>query len=441
MGQADITMESAGIAQTPERTPYRRLVALSVFLFLQHAVLGAWVPLYQLHLRDLGCSGIQIGTIFSMFAVAAIFAPWLIGHLADRVLPAQWLMFLCHACGAGLLWGIAVATEYGTILLLMSLFTCFHVPTLSLSNTIVFRNLKDTQHEFGYVRLWGTGSWVVTALIVGYWLSRPAWIPAASNAAVVDSLYFGAILAALLALYCLTLPATPPERGPGVVRLAAHGALKILKNRAAFVLLIVTFLLSLSFAFAYPLGGLFLRSLGVSDAAVAPWMSIGQIGEIAAFLILAPLVRRWGFKTTFLLGVACWALRYGAWSLGGPWPLVAASIVLNGGCYAFVIGLGQIFMDRYSDPTTRASAQSLHQVIAYGVGAWLGNYLAGAALDHFQRVLPDGTVAVDYTQVFLWPSLGAALCFLIVAFFFNYPPRTNLDKNNGGKGMDNVVVL
>lgn len=421
--RTEITVRLPQNAALDEHTPLSRMVALSVLLFLQHAVFGAWVPLYQLHLQDLGCSGIQIGTIFSTFAIASIFSPWIIGHLADRVLSAQWLMFLCHASGAVLIWGIALATEYRSILILMALFACVHVPTLALSNAIVFRNLADTQHEFGFVRLWGTGSWVVTALLVGYWLSRPAWIPAAAHAAIVDAVYFGAILSAILAVFCLCLPPTPPRLDRGAVRIAARGALGILRNRPALVLMIVTFLLSLSFAFAYPVGGLFLRSLGISDAAVAPWMSLGQVGEIVAFLLLAWFIRRWGFKTTLLFGVACWVVRFGVWSLGGPWPLVAASIVLNGGCYACVIALGQIFIDRCSDPTTRASAQSLHQVVAFGVGAWLGNYLAGAALDHFRSVLPDGTVVTDFTQVFLWPALGAGFCFVIVALFFRVPPR------------------
>ena len=414
----------SGASGTDGRTPGARLFVLSTMLFLQHAVLGAWVPLLQLHLQDLHFSGAQIGSIYATLAIASIIAPWLGGQLADRVMPAQWVMFISHICGAVLLWRVAASTRYETILILMFLNALVHMPTLALSNMIVFRHLADRDREFGRVRLWGTASWIVVAAALGIWLSRPDWLPGAQHAETADSLRLGAIVSVVLAVFCLALPATPPETGNRRSRLAALGALRILRDRSCAVLMLVSFLLAAGMPFAYPFGGLFLRSLGVSDAGVSPLMSIGQAGEILAFLLLAVSVRRLGFKATFLIGVASWAVRFGIWSLGGPWPLVVFAISLNGLCYAFVLGLGQMFVDQRSDPDTRASAQSLHQVITFGLGMWLGNVIGGAALDFFQRELPDGTFATDFTQFYFWPALGAAACFVIFAVLFKTPtPR------------------
>jgi nucleoside transporter len=393
-------------------------------LFLQHAVLGAWVPLLQLHLRDLGFTGTQIGSLYATLAIASIIAPWLGGQLADRVMPAQWVMFISHACGAVLLWRIAASTSYQTILILMFFNAMVHMPTLALSNMIVFRHLADRDREFGRVRLWGTASWVVVAWCLGVWLSRPAWLPGAEHAETADSLRLAAIVSAVLAVFCLFLPATAPAKNGRSSGLAALGALRMLRDRPCAVLMLISFLLTLGMPFAYPFGGLFLRSLGVSDAGVAPLMSIGQIGEIIAFLLLALSLRHLGFKATFLIGVASWAVRFGIWSIGGPLPLVAFAISLNGLCYAFVLGLGQMFVDQRSDPDSRASAQSMHQVITFGIGMWLGNMVGGAALDLLQRELPGGGLATDFTQFYFWPALGAAVCFVIFAVLFRTPkPR------------------
>src|SRR5262249_40297366 len=40
--------------------------------------------------------------------------------------------------------------------LLMLVHSLFYVPTISITNSIAFANLKDAQKEFGPVRLWGT---------------------------------------------------------------------------------------------------------------------------------------------------------------------------------------------------------------------------------------------------------------------------------------------
>lgn len=400
------------------RTPRGRLVVLALMLFLEHAILGAWVPLLQLHLRSCGFTGSQIASCYATLASAAIIAPWVAGQLADRVLPAQVVMFISHLFGAVLLWWTAGCTRFQTVWVLLQLNALVYMPTLALSNLIAFRHLADREQEFGHVRLWGTASWIIVAGLLGVWLSRPGWLPPAAEAGPVDGLRLGAVLAVTLAVFSLALPKTPPEKTRGS-RLAALGALKLLRDRSCAVLLLVSFLLALAMPFVYPFGSLFLRSLGVGAAGVAPLMALGQAGEIIAFFILGTALRRWGVKLTFLIGIAGWALRFAIWSLGGPWPLIVASLGLHGACYAFVFGLGQMFVDHQAEPDTRASAQTLHLVITFGVGSWLGNLLAGLTFDHYQAT---GGPA-DFRHFYLWPAIGSAVCLLIFGLFFRTPRR------------------
>ncbi len=406
------------------RTPRGRVVVLSIMLFLEHAIRGAWVPILPLHLQDLHFSGSQIGAIYAMLALAAILAPWLGGQLADRIMPAQLVLLLAHLIGAVTLWLAASATDFHLILLLLLLNSLVYMPTLSLSTLIVFRHLADREREFGPVRMWGTASWIVVAGMLWLWLSRPAWLPGAASATTADALRLGALLSVLLAGYSLALPATPPDVRPDSPRLAAAGALRILAGRSNVVFMLVSFLLAMGLPFAYPFGGLFLRTLGASDAQVAPLMALGQVGEVFAFLLLALVVTRIGLKATFLIGVAAWAVRFAIWSAGGPWPLVVASLGLHGLCFAFVLGLGQVYVDQISPPDVRASSQALHQVLTFGLGGWVGNLLAGAAVDHFTRVLADGTRVVDYGRVYFWPAVGAGACFVLFAWLFTSPRPT-----------------
>lgn len=387
-------------------------------LFLEHAVLGAWIPLLQLHLKDLHFSGAQISWIYATPAIASIFAPWIAGQLADRVFSARTVMFVSHLFSGVVLWAVGDQTRFEMILLLMFLHAMVYMPTLAVSSMIVFRHLANREREFGSVRLWGTASWVVVAGLLGLWLSKPAWLPGARQAEVPDCTRLAALLSFGLVLFCAALPATPPERGPTSRPLAAIDALSMFRERSFTVLLLVSFLLSMLMPFVYPYGGLFLRSAGVTESQLAPLMAIGQVSEIVMFLLLAVAIRRFGLKTTFLIGAACWALRFAVWSLGEPWALVVASLGLHGFCYAFVFGLGQVFVDQCAKPDIRASAQALHQVITFGLGTWAGITLAGMAHDGFQHLTADGTLAVDYAQFYFWPTLSAVVCFVAFAIFF-----------------------
>ncbi len=47
--------------------------------------------------------------------------------------------------------------------LLMLLHSLAYVPTISITNSIAFANLKDPQRDFGPVRVWGTIGWIVAS--------------------------------------------------------------------------------------------------------------------------------------------------------------------------------------------------------------------------------------------------------------------------------------
>src|SRR5262249_7724205 len=46
---------------------------------------------------------------------------------------------------------------------LMLLHSIFYVPTISITNSIAFANLRDPAQEFGPVRVWGTIGWIAAS--------------------------------------------------------------------------------------------------------------------------------------------------------------------------------------------------------------------------------------------------------------------------------------
>src|SRR5207244_11599648 len=62
---------------------------------------------------------------------------------------------------------------------LMLLHSLFYVPTISITNSIAFANLKDPQHDFGPVRVWGTIGWIAASwpfiFIMVAWAKVPAF--------------------------------------------------------------------------------------------------------------------------------------------------------------------------------------------------------------------------------------------------------------------------
>ena len=149
----------------------------------------------------------------------------------------------------------------------MMLYSFFYVPTLSITNAIAFANLNDAQKEFGIVRVGGTLGWIAAA-----WpfLLLP-----------ITNLFTIAGIAALVtALYCLTLPSTPPAKNEGSA-FAPFKAFKLLSVPTILVLFIVTFIDSLVHNCYFITSGPFYEKMGLPENWISTAMSIGQIAEIA----------------------------------------------------------------------------------------------------------------------------------------------------------------
>ena len=82
-----------------------------------------------------------------------------------------------------------------------------------LNAAVCFAHLRHQGRQFGQIRLWGTVGWVVSGWLFGYWLGKPACVPAATRTPeLADAFRFASLLAFALSAYALTLPLTAPER-------------------------------------------------------------------------------------------------------------------------------------------------------------------------------------------------------------------------------------
>ena len=149
---------------------------LIVMNFLQYAVWGAWlITLGTYCASTLHFEGGQIATFFATMGIASLFMPAIMGVLADRFIPAQKLMGICHLLAGGFLALGAMQTAYNSLYIYVLLSVMFYMPTIALSNSVAFNALTkakmDTVKAFPPIRVWGTvgfiaAMWFVSLVVV-----------------------------------------------------------------------------------------------------------------------------------------------------------------------------------------------------------------------------------------------------------------------------------
>jgi hypothetical protein len=137
-------------------------VPLFIMMVLEFIVWGAWLPQIFSYLPSLGFSPLQQSFILNAFPVAALIAMFFSNQYADRNFAAEKFLAFSQFVGGLAILGCAFTNNFWVFFGLMLLHCLLYVPTLSIVNSIVFANIKDSK-DFGLVRMGGTIGWVLAA--------------------------------------------------------------------------------------------------------------------------------------------------------------------------------------------------------------------------------------------------------------------------------------
>ncbi|HEY7189024.1 MAG TPA: nucleoside permease [Vicinamibacterales bacterium] len=380
---------------------------LSTLMFLQYFVWGAWsVTLGTWLGQTLGFSGEQIGLAAGTTGLAAIISPFFVGMVADRFLASERILAALHLAGGAILFYASTQRSFGPFYVVLIAYALCYMPTLALSNSLSFHQMRDPGREFPPIRVLGTIGWIVQGLIIGSLGLEATAVP----------MRIAAIASIALGLFCFALPHTPPKGGRRATFSDVMGldALRLLRDRSFAVFVLGSFLVCIPLQFYYAFANLFLNELMVEGAARK--MTLGQMSEIGFMLLMPWCFRRMGVKVMLLVGMAAWAARYLFFAYGNAsalmWMLYAG-ILLHGVCYDFFFVTGQIYVDKKAPVDVRAAAQGLIAFVTLGVGWFLGSWASGRVVDAFNT--PSGH---DWHRIWLVPAAGAAVVLLLFALLF-----------------------
>jgi nucleoside transporter len=402
---------------------------LSAMMFLQYAVWGAWLPLAGRYMSatpsegGLGFSGPQIGVLLGAAgSIGAVFAPFLAGQIADRYFRTERCLCGLLAFGGAIQWVMAAQTSYRAWLWLSVVYSIVYMPTLALSNSLAFAHLSDRGRQFPLVRVWGTIGWIAASwsfpmlfLQTGLRLSAmPPFLVGDElpgvTARLADSLRFSGGLSLAYAAYCLSLPATPPKRD-AVEPLAFARAFALLRKRPFAVLVAASLPISVVHQIYFIQAPPFFSALGLKDSQIGPAMTLGQFSEIAAIALLGRALGSLGMRTVLFLGAAAYVARYGIWSMTDlPVPVLVASQVLHGVCYAFFFAAAYILVERIAPEDVRNSAQTVFGILILGLGPVIGGQLSGWLQERY-----SSGDDVDYGS--LWLVLCAIAFVTAIGFW------------------------
>jgi nucleoside transporter len=411
--------------------PYVRF-RLSIMMFLQYAIWGAWLPiLYPFLMGHRGFSLDQTGLCLMAGAVGALAGPFIAGQLADRSFATEKLLAISHLIGAVLVYFLAGAEKFEVFLALSFVYGLVYAPTMALTNSISFANLPDRDRDFGPVRLWGTIGWIAAGIGIGQILLRSYNdSPALLNEGRGVGFMIAAALGVVMAVYCLTLPHTPPTKSADEKTAWLEGVKEIFKQ-PLITLFAIAVPVSMIHQFYFVFTSDFVtkvQSAAKSESADAfsAWvnqifgvgggglMTVGQMTEILVLALIPFFAKSISRKNLLMIGLAAYAARMALFAFAPSLPTVILGIALHGFCFGCFIFVAFMVVDENTTPDIRATAQNLFNLVIVGIGIIVGSLFATSVVAKYATAGGD----MDYQKLFSVPMYMALGCLVLMLLFY-----------------------
>ena len=404
-----------------------RLIILS---FLQFAIWGAYLTSMGNYLGNAGL-GANIGLFYSIQGIVSIFMPALMGIVADRWIPAQKLLGICHGIAGAFMiaagwYGLtADIVQFSILFTLYSISVAFYMPTWALSNSVAYNALDkeglDAIKAFPPIRVFGT-----IGFICSMWAIDLLGFQSTAAQYVVSG-----GLGILLATYSFTLPECSTERDSGkksLVEALGLNAFALFKEYRMAVFFIFSMLLGMILQITNGYANPFISSFGAYPEFTDTFgvqhanmlISLSQISETICILLIPFFLKRFGIKNVMIIAMLAWTLRFAFFGMGNPgsgvW-LFVLSMIVYGMAFDFFNISGSLFVNKEVNTNLRSSAQGLFMMMTNGFGSTIGVLLAQTVVNHYCHYNSMGYLVGDWTSVwyiFAGFALVVAIAFTLI---------------------------
>ena len=423
-----------------------RLIVMNI---IQWAVWGAYLTSMGSYLASVGL-GPKIGIFYAMQGIVSIFMPTLMGIVADKFIPAQKLLGICHgisgaAMCAAAFYGMTMGADvaFAPLFALYTIGAAFYMPTIALSNSVAYNILEnngyDTVKAFPPIRVFGTVGFIGAMLFVNF-VKDGAGVQFQNS---YNQFFTSGILGLLMLLYCFTLPNCPCNASADENQTLADRfglkAFSLFKDKNMAIFFIFSMLLGVALQITNGFANPFISHFKVVREFAGTWgaenanalISISQVSETLGILLIPVAMRLFGIKKVMLIAMFAWVLRFGLFGAGNPgtgvWMLIL-SMIVYGVAFDFFNISGSLYVNMRTSGKIQNSAQGLFMLMTNGIGATIGTLSAQAVVNKFTTTFEAASgnyIVGDWSTVWY---IFAAYAFVVAILFmilFKQPAKAD----------------
>lgn len=343
-------------------------VTIGAGYFWFYAGVGAFIPFNALYYRSLGFSGIELGILTALPAIATAITGPIWGLLADSRGWHRQIMRVVLLVSALIILLLAQITEFPPFMMAMALLALVLVPVPSLWDSYAISAVERGGAPYGVLRIFGSLGFTSVVLVMGR-------VMADGLSPVFLYVYAACHLVAFLV--AMRLPALG-ERQP---RNVFGGMSEVFANHGYRLLLLVAFLISAGFTTLNIYLTLHIQSLGGSTSIAGIAFATAALSELPIIGMGAVILHRLGARNIIFIGLIVYIIRFVLLGFASFTTAVLIAQALHGLSFGMFLIASVTLAHRLVGRQHAATAQALLAMVSMGLGSIIGSLLGGVAID------------------------------------------------------------
>jgi len=345
-------------------TEERRVGALFFSLnFFMYVCVALFWPYMSAHYANLGIDSGRIGILTSIASLATLFVLPFWSRISDRTGNRRAVLKII-ALGSSLsILLFLISNSFWTLLLTVSLFMCFHVCLIPLTDAVVITYLAQTRMKFSSIRLGGTIGFGLMMLVSGYIY--------AYSSILTFSLASACFL--LLFLFIRKIPQVEVEKKEK----QKFELRRLFKNKGVIFILFIAFVIQVAQGFNFAFLGVYIQELGFSSREIGIAHFLSVLLEIPVFLVIDRVLRRFSVIAVTIFCGFIITLRMMMLFAATDMALIYMSMLGNGISFIGVYYSCATFINKEMDSDLKSTGQSMLAICQMGLGNITGSLLGG----------------------------------------------------------------
>jgi PPP family 3-phenylpropionic acid transporter len=331
--------------------------------FLYFAVMGVFLPYFNLYCYHLDFSGFQIGVLSGIRSIALVLFSLVWGGLADRFHIRRPIYIFCSFISTAIWAFYLYTTNFWAMLFITVFYGIFYAPIISFLEAFTMDVLGTEKKSYGKMRGWGTIAFIMTVLLLG------KVIDIYSIEIIIILIFFGSLAQALISI---KIPDIQIKK-----QTSFSSNAKMLLKRPVIVFLFCAFLMLVSHGTYYGFYSIHLENLGYGKTFIGFSWALASIAEIIVMIKSDVIFKRFSTDNVLFFSFMVAVLRW----LGLFFTTSSVFILFLQILHAFTYGTFHMSSILYIDSLTpdegKTLGQAVNNAVTYGLGLMVGFFING----------------------------------------------------------------